>query len=254
MKRNGTEPAELPAPKPRKHIRLWQAYQMWNEMVELRKRHLLRISSIERGASQFDMQYEQDFIEATALDTIIERYRKEMVNYGKTVSVWDWLTSIRGLKDGSLAAQLLAQIDDITTFTNVSKLWRFCGMAVIDGKAEGLTSGEKAHYNSKLKSVCWLISDQFVKQNTPLYRDIYDAEKARLREQHPEPVKRVKPIGKITHDYTPAHIDAMARRKTVKLFLQHLWLTWRTLEGLPTNEPYAIAMLNHADYLLPIGA
>lgn len=245
QRRNGSEePTEAPKPmKSRKQPRLWQAYQNWNELVELRKRHLLRISAVERGASQFDAEYEREFIAATALDAQIEHYRKEMVAYGKLVNVWPWVTSVRGLKDGSLAAQLLAQIDDITPFTNVSKLWRFCGQAVIEGQAEYGTT----HYNRKLKSVCWLIGDQFVRQNTPLYRDIYDTEKARQRELHPEPVKSA--TGPWKNAYTPAHLDAMARRKTVKIFLQHLWLHWRTVEGLPTNEPYVIAQLRHSDYI-----
>lgn len=250
MRRNGNGQIEDEAPpkpmKPRKHARLWQAYRNWNELVEMRKRHLLRISAVERGASQFDAQYERDFIgQIMALDPGIEHYRKEMVSYGKQTSVWPWVTSVRGLKDGSLAAQLIAQIDDITSFTNVSKLWRFAGQAVIDGKAEYGTR----NYNRKLKSICYLISDQFVRQNTPLYRDIYDAEKLHLRELHPEPVPATD--GPWKQAYTPAHIDAMARRKAVKIFLQHLWLVWREAEGLPTNEPYAFAQLRHADYIAP---
>ncbi len=247
-RRNATEPNTTEAPKPmkeRKHPRLWQAYQSWHELVELRKRHILRISSIERGASRYDAQYERDFIAQMALEAQIDNYRKEMIAYGKTVTVWPWVTSIRGLKEGSLATQLLAQIDDIAPFSNVSKLWRFCGQAVIGGKAEYGTK----HYNRQLKSICYLISDQFVKQNTPIYRDLYDMEKARQREAHPEPLKADD--GPWAMQYTPAHIDAMARRKAVKIFLQHLWLVWREAEDLPTNEPYAIAQLQHADYVLP---
>ncbi len=42
------------------------------------------------------------------------------------------------------------------------------------------------------------------------------------------------------------HIDYRARRKMVKRFLLDFWLVWRRLEGLPTSEPYAIAILKHA--------
>jgi hypothetical protein len=122
---------------------------------------------------------------------------------------------------------------------------------VIDGKREQPKSGEKLHYNRRLKSVCFLIADEFVKMRTPVYRDLYDQEKLRLRELHPEPVKREKAIGKITHDYTDAHIHAMALRKIVKVFLSHLWLKWRTAEGLTVSDPYAIAILKHADIIDP---
>ena len=40
-------------------------------------------------------------------------------------------------------------------------------------------------------------------------------------------------------DLSRAHIDAMARRKTVKLFLGHLRQVWRTLEQLLVTLPYS---------------
>jgi len=224
---------QRPDPKPRKHIQLWQAYLQWDELVEMRKRHLLRISSIEAGKSQMDAMMESNFIEHTSIDKLIDWSKKIMVTAGKSVAPWDWMTSIRGMGEGGLAAQLLAQIDDIGKFDTVSKLWRFAGLAVIDGKRETNKPGEKSHFNARLKSICWLISDQFVKQNTPLYRDIYDQEKARLRRLHPE---KIVTNGKT--QYNDGHIDNMARRKTVKIFLQHLWVIWRKLEGLPISEPY----------------
>ena len=52
-----------PDPKPRKHPQLWQAYLAWYEITEMRKRHLLRASTAERGKSNFDAQYEFDIIE-----------------------------------------------------------------------------------------------------------------------------------------------------------------------------------------------
>ena len=35
----------------------------------------------------------------------------------------------------------------------------------------------------------------------------------------------------------------------VKIFLQHLWLKWRELEGLPISKPYSIERLGHAEYI-----
>lgn len=43
----------------------------------------------------------------------------------------------------------------------------------------------------------------------------------------------------------PAHIDAMASRYAVKMFLSHLYEKWREFEGLPLAEPYMIAIKNH---------
>ena len=248
MRRNGTEPVEdaRPDPKPRMRPHLWQAYLFWNELVEMRKRHNLRISSIERGKSNLDSTLEQDFMEQMNMEALIKVSKKTMVNFGEqsAPAVWDWVTSIRGLGEGGLAAQLIAQIDDIGKFSNVSKLWRFAGLAVINGKAERNQPGEKSHKNGRLRAVCYLISEQFIKQQTPLYVDIYYQEKARLHELHPEPEGK---------QYTDGHLHNMAMRKTVKIFMQHLWLIWRQAEGLPITMPYAIDILQHADYIEPLG-
>lgn len=235
---------QRPDPKPRKRAHLWQAYLMWDELVELRKHHMLRMSSIEAGKSNLDAQLEQDFMDSMNLDKLISVAKKTMVNYGQASApeVWAWASSIKGLGEGGLLAQLIAQVDDITSFTNVSKLWRFAGQAVIDGKAERNKSGEKSHKNNRLQAVCWNISEQFVRQQTPGYSDMYYQEKARLRALHPE---------KEGNLYSDGHIHNMAKRKTVKIFLQHLWVVWRESEGLPVTMPYAIDILHHADYIEP---
>jgi hypothetical protein len=244
-----------PEPKPRRYPRLWQAYQMWDDLVQLRKRHLLRLSSIEAGKSSQDAAFERIFIANLELDRNIAESRNAMINCGATNPVWGWLTGFRGLKEGSLAAQLLAQIDDISRCSTVSALWRFAGQAVVNGRAEYDCSGEKSHYNHRLKSICWLIGDEFIKFQTPPYVDIYYAEKERLRALHPAP----EPIagagdGTWKFRFTPSHLDRMARRKMIKIFLQHLWLLWRQAEGLPVSQPYVQAQLGHADIIpLPNG-
>ena len=172
--------------------------------------------------------------------------------------VWDWITSIKGLGAGSLAAQLLAQIDDIAKFDTVSKLWRFCGYAVIGGKAEKNTAGETSHYNAKLKSICYLVAEQFIRQQTPVYVDIYYSEKARQRAMFPTTICRMCGCAwtdcqsKKTHKqlYNDAHIHNRAWRKMVKIFLQNLWLVWRQTEGLSVSEPFA-ARLGHTHFVLP---
>lgn len=120
-----------------------------------------------------------------SIDQLIKFAKKQMVDWGHGIGpIWDWLTSIKGLGAGGLAAQLLAQIDDIGKFATASKLCRFAGWAVIDGKIDRCKKGTKSPYNRKLKSICWLVVDQFIKQQTPLYVDIYYAEKARQRRLH----------------------------------------------------------------------
>jgi hypothetical protein len=41
----------------------------------------------------------------------------------------------------------------------------------------------------------------------------------------------------------------MAKRYTGKIFLEHLWLNWRQLEGLPITKPWIIEHGGHRDYI-----
>lgn len=43
----------------------------------------------------------------------------------------------------------------------------------------------------------------------------------------------------------PRHAHNRAYRHMIKLFLSHLWETWREALGLPAPAPYAFAILNH---------
>lgn len=287
-----------PDPKTRKHPRLWQAYLWWREMNEMRKRHTLRISSIERGKSNLDADYEQlildSFPYANAIDddgnklwNVEEVAKREMVAYGKQVGkVWDWLVGIKGIGEPS-AAKILAQFDDVGKFDTVSRFWRFAGWGLYDywmddkgnpvapkagykwvtrdGEREKVWTipdpqpgwtlkrmidrripGWHSPYNALLKSEVWLIVTNFVRHQTPVYVDEYYAEKERQRKNHPETVNK---NGRTK--FTDGHIDNRAKRKVAKIFLQHLWVTWRELEGLSVTLPYAQRILKHDHYIEP---
>jgi len=259
---------QRPDPKPRKLARLWQSYLWWDELNQLWQKHDKRRQSAEAGKSNYDAQFEQDMIELTHLEEFMEIARKDMVKYGTTAGpIWDWVTSVKGCGAGGDAAKLLAQIDDITKFDTISKLWRFAGWAVIDGEIDKPRRGEKLSYNRTLKSICWRIADQFVRQRTPVYRDEYDRYREEDRRNHPnvicqkcgtlfDPEIKRCPGCKAKNTsynllYCNAHMDARARRKIAKLFLAHLWLKWRELEGLPTSDPYVEAILGHT-HIVPV--
>lgn len=236
-----------PDPKLRKHPQLWQSYLWWDELVQMRKRHILRISSIKAGKSNLDAQFELDMLNTIGLDIAVKDCKNTMVSYGQDVGlVWGWLTSIKGLAAGGLAAQLLAQFDNVSKFATVSKFWRFAGWAVIDGRIDRCKKGEKSPYNRRLKSICYLIVEQFIRQQTPVYVDIYYAEKERQRRKHPEPIKE---NGK--WKFNDGHLHHRAMRKTAKIFLQHLWVKWREAEGLPVSKPYVEAILGHTNISRP---
>lgn len=98
-------------------------------------------------------------------------------------------------------------------------------------------------YNQRIKPVLYLIVSSFIKLNgqsrklasgglsKPLalspYRVFYLEAKTEEFEKHAGIQKQ--------------HASLRAIRKTGKLFLGHLWLTWRRLEDLPVTDPYIIA-------------
>lgn len=166
--------------------------------------------------------------------------------------IWnEWLVNIKGMGP-TLACSLVAWIGDIGRFSNPSKLRRYCGMAVINGEAEHRIKGEKIHYSPVLKTTCWKIASQFVRQGD-YYRKIYDEAKKKIKEKFPNQVDtgKKKKDGSPLIKYTDGHIHAMAMRKTVQVFLTDLWIKWRKLEGLPIMKPYAIDILGHSGYKDP---
>jgi len=143
----------------------------------------------------------------------------------------EWMRKQKGIGP-ILAAGLIAGIREISRFDNVSKLWRYCGQAVVNGKAERRSKGDKIHYNPFLKTLCWKISSSFVRVGQGgIWRQQYEYFKAEEAKVHTQKCPNCKsPKG---------HIDNRARRKTVKLFLSYLWEYWRRLEGLPVRPPYS---------------
>lgn len=143
---------------------------------------------------------------------------------------YPWLQHVKGVSS-ILGCKLLGLIGDIRGFETVSKLWRFAGLAVIDGQAERPRKGEKRHYNARLKTTCYLIGRSFLLCDSP-YRRIYDAKKEYYEHERP--------------DWTPLRRHLAAMRAMEKRFLAHLWEVWREAEGLPIRRPYVQEKLGHA--------
>lgn len=106
--------------------------------------------------------------------------------------IYAWLKSIKGIKH-LLSSQIIAYID-INKFKQVSSLWHYCGMHVNNGIAPKRSKGNKIDWNPQLRMICYKISDSFVKQRTPKYRNIYDKEKKKQLEL--EKIMKCKYCGK----------------------------------------------------------
>lgn len=135
-----------------------------------------------------------------------------------------------------------------------------CGAEVtvveqVKGKAPKRTTGWHYLFNSRLKTTCWKISGQLVKQGDAFYRNLYLTKKEYYRNRAVTEGLTVLPApemkGKTEKDgyMSVGHIDNRARRHMVKVFLVHLWEAWREVEGLELRTPYVIEKLGHQGYV-----
>lgn len=184
--------------------------------------------SLESPGYKLAIDYESRFLyfEQTILGDI-ERYATEL-------PIVDQLIKIKGI--GKLLAAKIAAPIDITIADTVSSLWKYAGYAVNDqGKSDRPTKGERLHYNPSLKSTLYVVASSMLRANSP-YRRVYD----RSKEQYQ---------GKT--DWTKQHIHFASNRKMIKMFLSHLWLVWRQMEGLPVTQPYVHDVMQHTHYETP---
>jgi len=206
----------------------------------------------------------------------------------KGIPIWNvFMKHVLGLGP-RLAGSIVAGIYDISRFNHVSSLWKYCGQDVTaDGEAPRRQSGQKISWNPFLRMTIYKITDSMVKQNADksLYRRLYDQKKAFYQKKFPEwavcrtcgakliamkgefdkcsnieckgksggikhPTRKDRK-GNPIYIHTKGHIHKMAKRYTGKIFLQHLWMMWRRLEGLPENMPWIIEHGGHVDFIPP---
>lgn len=94
-------------------------------------------------------------------------------------------------------------------------------------------------YNPFLKSkLMGVLADGFIKCPGSKYEQIYRNYRNRL-DNSPN-----------HYGKTAAHKHMAAKRYAIKMFLQDMWVIWRTLEGCEVSEPYPVAKLgmNHHGY------
>ncbi|RDJ35482.1 MAG: hypothetical protein DWQ19_11745 [Crenarchaeota archaeon] len=145
-----------------------------------------------------------------------------------------WLQHIKGIGP-VVAGGLISLIGDIDRFDSVSKLWAYAGYSVDNGKVQKRKKGVASNWKNKIRTHCYNIVDSFIKQRTSVYRELYDAEKARQRP-------------KVESD---GHAHNRAVRKVAKVFLQHYWVVSRELAGFSVSKPWILEHGGHVDYIKP---
>lgn len=126
-------------------------------------------------------------------------------------------------------------------------------------------------WNAKLKKLCWLAGESFVKvkgRDSDVYGKVYEVRKAyelgkNARGEYAETTAKIlesknwKGDTKAKKAYQAGiipegHMHERCKRYAVKTMLSHLQYVWWKLEtGTEPKKPFAIAILNHA-HLVPV--
>lgn len=223
------------------------------QKVRIAAEHRIRKAG-EHGLSEASVTVLMDWVNER-MDKQEAELKAMVLKQIKDEPLWnDWLEGVKGIGP-CIAGGLMAWVGDCSRFPTISKLWAYCGMHVVDGRAPRRERGKKANWNATLRTLCWKAGQSFVRVGEG-YRDLYLKEKARLRGLHPEPIpfdpprhKKARPgdegePGEIMQ-FSDGHIDAMARRHTAKLFLAHYWQKAREQVGLPIRAAYVVDYLGH---------
>jgi len=124
---------------------------------------------------------------------------------------------------GPAISAYLVTVLNPARFETVSKMWKYCGLHVENGRAPRRVAGQRTGWNPVARTMMWKLGESFRKVGG-FYRMMYQRFFEESLRKHP--------------DWTKAHHLAHARRVTVKLFLAHWHTVGRVLQELPVRKPY----------------
>jgi len=196
---------------------------------------------------------------------------------------WPWFSRVKGVGDENIAK--IVGLLDISKAPHPSSFCMYAGFAPDeDGKSMKRVKGEKVRYNQQLRSMCWRLSVG-LKMAQGVFYDYYIKEKEKYLGRFANQGIKVLPtpagkyvcancgesftkkpgiadccnnqkISKVVRE-EPAgvmwlgHVDNMAVRKMIKLFLICLHIEWAIAVGLPAPTPYPIGQLGHSHIITP---
>lgn len=200
--------------------------------------------------------FDQNRILEAQLKAALERYAMSR-------PIGQWMTSLFSVGP-VIAAGLMAHID-INKAPTAGHIHAFAGY----DPTRKWEKGQKRPHNADLKRLCWNIGQVFKRFSNDercFYGRHYRERKAFEVERNDRGYNKERAadllprFNKKTDAYKhlsdgklpPAHLDAMARRWAVKLFLSHVHEIWYELE-FKKKPPacFAIGQLKHAHYIAP---
>lgn len=195
--------------------------------------------------------------------TLENQIKRALDKYTQAHPMGECMRQVKGIGP-VLSAGLLAHID-ISKAQTAGAIYRYAGL----DPTMKWEKGQKRPWNATLKTLCWKIGQSFMKLSNDeecFYGVLYRKQKAIYVEKNEAlgfkdiADVRAGTVGKTTDAYKaysigklpPAHVDAMARRYAVKMFISHMFERWyEKHHGTKPPKPYAIAIKQHAHYIAP---
>lgn len=136
----------------------------------------------------------------------------------------EYLSKVRGVGP-RLASYLIVKLSP-ARFDTVSKLYKYAGLHVEDGRAPRRKAGEKTGWNPEARTMMWRLGEK-LRLDGGFYKMMYHTFYTESSAKHPA--------------WTKGHVMADARRRTEKLFLSHWLYVGRAILGLEPVLPYSCA-------------
>jgi hypothetical protein len=140
-----------------------------------------------------------------------------------------------------------------TNFTiKAKKMLCACESPKTKTVAQRRIKGSIIDYNPKMKKLCRNIALSLIQYNE-FYGDMYNGylNEYNLRTNLLDNINVAKYKAPVLEKIRASKAVKMARRKMVKIFLSHLWSTWRKMEGLTVVKPYIFDIGGHSNYIEP---
>lgn len=197
----------------------------------------------------FDVATEMRDVAENVLEKRATRLGQDMQKCLKHIPIYrEFLSKVYGA--GPIVCAYLIAYINISKATKPSSLRRFCGFAVIDGRLERPKAGQTNAYVSKLRTVIFQMMSAMWRNaakggKTSKYLTIWTGAKHRL--QHSARVEGVK-IRTSRGDLAPlkGFSHSTGWHKAADVFLEDLYVVWRTLESLPVWPTYKADKLGYA--------
>ena len=260
--------------------RLKMLFDGYKQIQKLRMKVNNQILAMNRGTDKLD-EIDQEYINSV-LENIEEKEKakekliKAWAKENKTIPIVAAMLSVKGIGPITVAACLTYL--DVRKADHPSSFWSYAGYRcasherfetlpkekwipifdkntgepVLDKKGKQRMSHHNPG-NQTLRCALFVTAGVFIKQGGT-YRDIYDLRK--LKTSQSEKIVKTRwpgktgTIEKAWKDTKPGHRHGDAIRVMMKSFLADLWMVWRTIEGLPTNDLYVKEHLGHESAII----